>query len=64
MGILRCIHCGGEGDDSLAIPHKSTCKSTGKDETYTRVSGSKPKPAPEVKASSPTTTKKSKGSKK
>ena len=69
MEILRCVHCGLEGDGVHANPHKSTCTTTGKDDTYVRVGkATTPKPTveatPEAKPEkSSTKPKKSKGRK-
>ena len=61
MEVLRCIHCGNEGEGFVA--HKSTCVTPGHDEDYTKVkSTSVPKQAQPEKSSTKTT-KKSKGRK-
>ncbi len=68
MAILRCKHCGLVGDGVHGQPHKSTCKSTGKDDTYVTV-GNAPKvatPTPEpivATTSTSPTKKKNKGRK-
>lgn len=43
MTTQRCTHCGLEGDPEVeAIPHKSTCRSAGKDSDYVIVGSTKP----------------------
>jgi len=58
MEVLRCIHCGNEGEGFVA--HKSTCVTPGHDEDYTKVkSTSVPKTeAKPEKSSTKTKTKK------
>ncbi len=70
MEIQRCVHCGLESDGVHSPPHKSTCRTTGKPETYVSVRGqddTKPRPKPKVEAtpekSSTKITKKTKGRK-